>query len=212
MNKPRTNKAMREYLKNHFRYNTMNSWNNCSSYARKVKLHDIITDYPLLMKAYDFLEVNEAFFGVQKIIRDFEKKYDYRWQMSFNGRNSGYIVLYQGGKKDSGYKTQCDTCDRPTYYDVEKPCNYNGCDGTLIKLDTPIYTVFSQPGKGLDDGADFDSYSTIELQDSTNIVWDFDKTVDACIVSFIDFVKTHSVEDKTVMTPKQIRVAVPAGE
>jgi hypothetical protein len=175
MNKPKTVRVMREYLKDHFRYDTMSSWNNSTSYARKVKLRYIINDHDLLMKTYDFLELPEAFFEVNQIMEYFAEKHDYKFQMGFNGRSNGYIVLYQGGKHESGQ-------------------------------------VFSQPGKGFDQGVDYDSWDKSELQYSVDIVWDFDKTVDDCIEAFIDFVKTHSVEDKTVMVPKQVRVAVPVGE
>jgi hypothetical protein len=51
------------------------------------------------MKAYDFLEVEEAFFGVHQIIQDFAEDREHRWQIGFNGRSSGYLVLYQGGKQ-----------------------------------------------------------------------------------------------------------------
>jgi hypothetical protein len=208
MNKPRTVKAMREYLKDHFRYNTMNSWNHSTSYAREVKITHIIDDSSLCSKAFDFLDMDEAFWGVHRIIRDFESKHDYKWQIGFNGRSSGYLVLYQGGKEDSGYKTQCDTCDRYTYSEDECACAHNGCDGTLRKLESPVYRTFSRPGKSFDQDEDFESLDKSELQWRVDIVWDFDKTVDSCIAEFIDFVKTHSVEDKTIMVPKQIRVAV----
>jgi len=33
----RSQKAMVEFLSNHFRYNTMNSWNNSTSYANNIK-------------------------------------------------------------------------------------------------------------------------------------------------------------------------------
>ena len=29
------------FLKNHFRYNTMNSWNRSTSYANNIKLHNV---------------------------------------------------------------------------------------------------------------------------------------------------------------------------
>lgn len=35
-------KDMIDYLKNHFRYDTMNSWNRATSYANNVKIHRVI--------------------------------------------------------------------------------------------------------------------------------------------------------------------------
>jgi len=35
-------KDMIDYLKNHFRYNTMNSWNRSTSYANNLKIYKVI--------------------------------------------------------------------------------------------------------------------------------------------------------------------------
>ena len=37
----RYRESMVKFLKNHFRYNTMNSWNRSTSYANNIKLHQI---------------------------------------------------------------------------------------------------------------------------------------------------------------------------
>lgn len=47
--------AMIEFLSNHFRYYTMNSWNRLTSYANNVKIYNLPIDTEIHDKAYDFL-------------------------------------------------------------------------------------------------------------------------------------------------------------
>jgi hypothetical protein len=110
--KPRTKKAMVEYLENHFRYYTGNSWNRSTSYAANVKLHRIMSDD---LDGYDFLQTEEAFREGKDIIRQFEERHKYEWQIFSNGRSSGYLVLYTGGMKPSGYKRYCHNCGQLNY-------------------------------------------------------------------------------------------------
>lgn len=42
MPKPRTRKAMIEFLQGHFRYDTMSSWNQSTSYANKIKVSAVV--------------------------------------------------------------------------------------------------------------------------------------------------------------------------
>ena len=87
---------MIDYLKNHFRYDTMNSWNGSSSYAAKVKIRTFVPHH-LIDTAYSALEVREAFDDINSILECFAINHDYKYQIGFNGRSSGYLVLYQGG-------------------------------------------------------------------------------------------------------------------
>lgn len=105
--KPRTKKAMVAYLCDHFRYHTDNSWNRSSSYAACTKLHRIM---PGDLDGYEFLQTEEAFRDGKDIIREFEERHRYEWQIFSNGRQNGYLVLYQGGMKPSGHKSFCPSC------------------------------------------------------------------------------------------------------
>jgi len=103
---------MIEYLENHFRYWTMNSWNRSSSYAANVKLQRIM---PNDLDGYDFLQTEEAFRDGKDIIREFEKRHHYEWQIWSKGQQGGYLVLYKGGQKPSGYKRYCVNCGQQNY-------------------------------------------------------------------------------------------------
>ena len=56
---------MTGFLKNHFRYPTMNSWNYSTSYACDLKIHSLGLNADLTDRLYDMLELQE-FFSVQK--------------------------------------------------------------------------------------------------------------------------------------------------
>jgi hypothetical protein len=197
-----------EYLKNHFRYFTENSWNQSTSYARNVKIYDLTMDAATRSRACDLLEVPEAFDEIHELIREFEQKHDWQWQVGFNGRSDGYLVLYRGGREKSGYTTKCDRCGRLTWYETEQPCHVERCKGTLKKLPEDHYRIFTYPGKGVDDDADFSEWSMEELEDRARLVRKFDKLCDACVESFINFAKTHAVEEREILVPKTVRVAV----
>lgn len=110
--KPRTKKAMVAYLCDHFRYHTMNSWNQATSYAACIKLHQIM---PNDLDGYTFLQTDEAFRDGSEIMEDFARRHHYEWQIGSNGRSGGYLVLYRGGQKPSGYKRRCIHCGQQNY-------------------------------------------------------------------------------------------------
>ncbi len=99
---------MIEYLFNHFRYDTMNSWNQSTSYARKVKLCNLTWESEKIENnAYEMLEQREAYYDVEYWLDDFADRYNHNYQIWFNGRSGGYLVLGQGGKnKDNNIYTQ----------------------------------------------------------------------------------------------------------
>lgn len=86
-------KQMFNFLKNHFTYHTMNSWNCSQSIANNVKL------YKLGLKgdwctAFNLLESGE-YDTLNWIIKDWEReKLHLGYTVGFNGRSGGYLVLY----------------------------------------------------------------------------------------------------------------------
>lgn len=90
-----------EYLKSHFRYFTMNSWNRSTSYACKVKIYDFVSR-DLQDKAFEIMEQGIVYLSINTMLDDWAREYDYKWQIGFNGRSDGYLVLYQGGKHENG--------------------------------------------------------------------------------------------------------------
>lgn len=87
--------SMINFLTKHFRYYTSNPWNRSTSYANNVKLQNLEIPDELREKAYDFigLECPEYQYAIQELINDFRHETGY--DAGFNGRSSGYIVLYK---------------------------------------------------------------------------------------------------------------------
>ena len=100
-------KSMTMYLKKHFRYNTMNSWNRSTSYANNVKLDNLNIPKELCEKAYKvaYGEVrNEQFDTDYKmLVNEFYMKTGYH--IGFNGRSNGYLVMYDTEAKENGQYT-----------------------------------------------------------------------------------------------------------
>src|SRR4030067_1592007 len=106
------------FLRVHFRYYTMNSWNRSTSYARRVKIRNLGLTREQESRAYDLIYVEDTFLEINERIREFSEENGCRYQAGFNGRSSGYIVLIQGGKEPSGYQSFCTECGQMNYKKV----------------------------------------------------------------------------------------------
>jgi hypothetical protein len=91
---PEQRGAMEEFLREHERYFTMNSWNRLHSYANCVKIHRLELTKTQLETAYDIISCDESSFydELKDMFDDFEVETGF--PVGMNGRSSGYIVLY----------------------------------------------------------------------------------------------------------------------
>jgi len=204
-----TRKKMIKFLEGHFRYDTMNGWNASTSYAANVKVHSAISDKSIDDVKYDFLDCEEAFDDINFIIGEFDKKYEHRYQIGFNGRSRGYLVLYQGGvTKRNIYTPEEYAKKHPSGayaegqgWKTEKEARKSGLyNKTIIK-------TFTYTGKGMDMHEDFDEWGIAELKDRVKLVKDFDKTVRDCIYAYSNFCKSHIAVEETRYTPYKVTVA-----
>ncbi|MDP2755318.1 MAG: hypothetical protein Q8P40_13150 [Nitrospirota bacterium] len=83
-----TREEMISYLRDHFRYDTMSSWNRSMSYARNVKIYGLGLTHEQEMKAFEFIETPGALEDINLILQDFNENHD-EWQVGFNGRSGG---------------------------------------------------------------------------------------------------------------------------
>lgn len=87
---------MIDYLVNHFRYYTMNSWNQAKSYANNVKIYNLdLTDSERdkFMEIYNDEDLSPAITDIISThINEFQTKTGY--SAGLNGRSYGYMVLY----------------------------------------------------------------------------------------------------------------------
>lgn len=97
-------KAMIDYLNNHFRYHTMNSWNQSTSYANRVKIYDLGIPEDIKDKAWSFVlgefECPDWDYFLEDTFFTFMKETGFA--AGINGRNGGYIVLYDTGVDNTG--------------------------------------------------------------------------------------------------------------
>lgn len=84
-------KEVFNYLKNHYRYDTMNSWNEEKSIAHNVKLYNLELEGDCGV-AQEKLE-RYAYEAVNEKLDLWEDKHP-GYSVGFNGRSGGYLVLY----------------------------------------------------------------------------------------------------------------------
>lgn len=84
-------KSMYEFLANHYKYDTMNSWNGLKSIANNVKVYnlDLEGDKWLALKMLE----EDNYVCVNMMIEDWEDFHP-GYVVGFNGRSGGYLVLY----------------------------------------------------------------------------------------------------------------------
>ena len=110
----RSRADMTGFLKKHFRYHTMNFWNRSTSYACNLKIHRLGLDGECESKLFDMIDTQEFFDLRRALLDEFDRQHNYLWQAGMNGRSSGYLVLYQGELKPSGYLSFCTECGQKT--------------------------------------------------------------------------------------------------
>ena len=110
----------RKFLKNHFRYDTMQSWNKVKSFAAKVKLNNIYDAVKVPSEAFDFLDCQELYGYIHFCIQNFTDDMNGNYTIIFNGRSNGYLVLVNSKKVKSEYKSFCPDCSQRSYATVLK--------------------------------------------------------------------------------------------
>jgi hypothetical protein len=206
----RSKAAMVAFLEGHYRYDTMNSWNRATSYANCVKVHRLDLTREQIEKAWGMLDMAEVFDAIHSMLQDWAAEREWRWQVAFNGRSGGYLVLYQGGMDYRNAKTaQCDVCGKLTWHKENLPCTSKGCDGTLTVLEKPKPQIVTYPGRGLDQGEDFDEWSMDSLRDRVKLVQEFDKLCDAVVAEFLFYCENYRVSEVNLMVPKRVKVLEP---
>jgi hypothetical protein len=90
----RYREAMKAFLKKHFKYNTMNSWNRSTSYANNIKLHNIEKPDDINSDTFwEMLGITEWQEKLNDLLEDFGRRYDWQWQAGINGRSGGMLFF-----------------------------------------------------------------------------------------------------------------------
>ena len=110
-------KQMFNFLKDHFQYYTMNSWNRTKSIANNVKLYKLglSGDWTTVL---DFLN-NDEYFAINMMIEDWEAEHP-GYRVFFNGRSGGYLVLRN--EKGTGCVLADDVDECEDYEEYKRFC------------------------------------------------------------------------------------------
>ncbi len=208
MKAPTTRKAMIEFLAGHFRYDTMSSLNRSRSYAANVKLRNLKIPAELQDRAYDALQCEETFDGVNMVLEEFARAHDWRYQIGFNGRSGGYLVLYKGGRKVSEYKSFCQDCGQRNYKTVEETGgNTCGRCHSDARVNHTFMETFTTPGQGIGATAEeMADWSMDDLRAEVKLVREFDKAVEEARREFIATIEGSEVVEETYTVQKTRKV------
>lgn len=213
--KPRSVKAMREFLNRHRRYWTMNSWNRSSSYAVCVKVGRLKMTQEQHNACYELLTCPDCldYSGFNDRLSHFDAENAYDWQAGQNGRSGGYIVLYRGALKPSGYKSHCIDCGQQCMEPATPERNRCGRCGknSRVNYESPHLKVEVYPGKGVDDcGTEVTEMSDSEVVSRFRLVWAFDTAVEEAVAAFVETaMNSDVVEQERPREVEIVNVAIP---
>ena len=199
----RSTTAMTAFLENHFRYDTANGWNRSTSYACNMKITDLDLDCATIDRLFNLIRVPEFYDELRYLIANFNRAHDYLWQAAWNGRNGGYLVLYQGCREPTQYRSYCTKCGQKNYSSVAETGKRCGVCNEETRVDyiKPPMQIFSFPGRGIDMDEDFEDWSLYELRQRTELVQEFDRLADDIVAEALYIAQNHSVEERTVYMP-----------
>lgn len=209
----RSRKDMTEYLQNHFRYPTLNSWNGSTSYACNLKIYQLGLDSDTVDKLFDLIQTDDFFRELSFLIQDFGAAHNYLWQAGMNGRSGGYLVLYQGECITSGYKSYCTQCGQKNYRSIRETGNVCGVCRKPARVDFPgtHMRVTTFPGRGTDCDTDFDYWATNALRNRVRLVQEFDRLADDMVQEAVALAQNYAVQDEEYLVTQTRKVLVPVG-
>lgn len=206
----RSRRAMTRFLQNHFRYYTMNSWNQSQSYACNLKIYRLGLGKEMTDKLYDMIQSEEFLCFLNDLLEDFNAEHNYHWQAAMNGRSGGYLVLYQGEIKPSEYRSYCTSCGQRNYRSIRETDNICGKCGRAARVDydEPLMRVVVYSGRGTDDGEDYEDWNIEELKERVRLVQDFDRLADAIVRQAVHIAENYDVKDEEYYIPQSRKVLV----
>lgn len=110
-------RQMFNFLKDHYQYYTMNSWNRVKSIAHNVKVYNLKLSGDH-WTALTFLQ-DDDYFVVNLMIEKWEANHP-GFKVGFNGRSGGYLVLYTASRNDCVLPADVDECK--SYEEYKRYC------------------------------------------------------------------------------------------
>ncbi len=200
--------AMTDFLGKHFRYSTMNSWNGSTSYANNIKIYNLGVSSEVSDKLYDLIQTDEFWSEARQMFNEFAKEHNYQWQVATNGRNGGYLVLYQGFAEPSEYKSWCMKCGQRNFTTIEETSSICGVchKPERVNYANPPLKIGTYPGKSIDMNEDFEDFSIYELKERVKLIQRFDSIADNLLALAVDMAQNYTVEDEVYYVPQTRKV------
>lgn len=198
-------KQMFEFLKNHFTYDTLNSWNGLKSIANNVKVYNLGLDGDC-WEALKYLQQDD-YFDVNSMLEDWE--YEHKgYRLGFNGRSGGYIVMYNDDNSRSILPdsiTYCDNYDEYKTYCKDYYGSIRDARGDL-KYYTKLVQSFDKLCDTIRDYVNELSKRNFALDSADLIVEDFnDYYYDDLKELEIPEVSYNQVDDEVRIDTKEIK-------
>jgi hypothetical protein len=140
---------------------------------------------------------------IEDLIRAFAEEYNYSWQVGFNGRSGGYLVLYQGYSRALPFRSICQLCGQKNVKSVTKTgtkcarCHSDGrVDYTVPPVERGVYS-----GKSIDQSEDFEDWEMGQLRDRVELIQSFDRLCDDIVRVALDTAQNNNVEEYEIMVP-----------
>lgn len=208
----RNRKEMIDFLTNHFRYDTMSSWNCSTSYAANVKVYNLGLSHEDSDKLWELIDAEDFYDEINWMLDDFAAEHNYLWQVGFNGRSGGYLVLYEGFAKPSEYKSYCRNCGQKNYRSVTENGNKCGRCGAEVRVDyiNPPLQIGTYPGRSVDMNEDFEDWDIYSLRNRVKLVQEFDQLCDDILYYVKELIDNSTVEEETYYVPQTRKVLVTA--
>ncbi len=180
---PPPQEEMIDFLKSHERYNTINSWNGCTSFSKNIKVHHLELKEAEQEAVYAVLDDEFALdeSGFDAVLDAFCTTQHHCWAIRTNGRSGGYLVLYCCQREKSQYKTRCDRCYRLNYSATAVRCGYGCKDGAMVPYSGHDLKVFT--GRSVE--VDYDDACHIETM--YEVVTAFDAACDQAVAAFVSY-------------------------
>lgn len=189
-------KQMFNFLKNHFEYYIMNSWNRVCSIANNVKLYrlNLTGDWTVAQNLLDSGEYET----IHELIYDWMHSHP-GYEVRFNGRSGGYLVLCYTNKRGHVLPEEILECDN---YDEYKRYCKEYCGSVKVnRSELVFYTKLVQDFDKLCDTlrayCDELSRQTFEIIEMQKAVEQFNEVYCADL-EFLDFSELRCENDGSV--------------
>lgn len=203
----RNKEVIAGFLADHFRYSTMISWNGGSSYANNVKIDQLGLSGSDLDKAWEIIQAEDYWSEIKQPIRDFEKDWYGAYTIGSNGRNSGYLVLYEAEIFQPGYKSTCSSCGQLNFGEAEPGSVCGVCREPRVNLQRPLQWVRAK-ASSIDHRMTMEEYLDMSrhwLLDRYELVRTFDAACDKVRSNFIALLNDHMVVEVTMHVEQKVK-------